>query len=64
MVNIILESKNDVHRLRQKLREACDSEGIRLGKDNHKVDKILSSMLGFRDYNTLLGVAANHEESA
>ena len=46
-----------MHCLKSRLRELCDSEGIRLGKSNEKVERILAGLLGVWDYNTLLGIA-------
>lgn len=57
MFQVQLSSKEDVHRLKDKLRQACNEQGIRLGKEQHKVEAILASMLCARDYNTLLGMA-------
>lgn len=57
MFQIQLTSKQDVHRLKERLRHACDEHGIRLGNEQHKAEEILSYLLGVKDYNTLLGIA-------
>lgn len=59
MFTLKLESKEDVHILRDRLQLLCDQEGIRLGNSNMKAEKILSGLLGVRGYNTLIGVATN-----
>ncbi|RXE85946.1 hypothetical protein [Pseudoalteromonas sp. A757] len=58
MFQMQLTSKVDVHHLKDKLRHACDEQGIRLGKDQHKAEAILATLLGVKDYNTLLGMAS------
>lgn len=58
MFQVQLNSKEDVNGLKEKLRHACDEQGIRLGKDQHKAETILASLLGVKDYNTLIGIAS------
>ena len=57
MINITLTSKDDVNKLKDSLKSACDSRGIRLGNSQNKPGAILAEMLGYRDFNTLLGKA-------
>lgn len=61
MYTLTLSAVADVHRLKNRFRELCDIEGIRLGKTNEKVERILAGLLSVRDYNTLLGIAKGGE---
>ena len=61
MYTLTLSAVADVHRLKDRFRELCDKEGIRLGKTNEKVERILAGLLSVRDYNTLLGIAKDSE---
>lgn len=56
MLTLNLNTKEDVHRLRERLRTICDQEGIRLGKTNARAERIIASLVGVRDYNTLIGM--------
>lgn len=57
MYTLTLTTAADVNCLKDRLRELCDNEGIRLGKTNEKVERILAGLVLVRDYNTLLGMA-------
>lgn len=61
MYTLTLSAVADVQRLKNRFRELCDIEGIRLGKTNEKVERILAGLLSVRDYNTLLGIAKGGE---
>ncbi|MBO2690498.1 hypothetical protein I6M59_01865 [Shewanella algae] len=57
MLHLKLLSKDDVNRLKENLRKGCDAVGLRLGKDQHKVEHILATLFDFTNFNTLVGVA-------
>lgn len=63
MLQLKLSSKEDVTRLKENLRRGCDAVGLRLGKDQRKVEHILSTLFGFNNFNTLVGVATKPHSS-
>lgn len=59
MINQTLTSINDVHHLRDKLREACEKNGVVLDQYNENVENILAHLFDVEDYNTLLGMVSS-----
>lgn len=59
MYSFNIKGKAGVHKVKQRLRDACDDVGVRLGNDDSKVDYILTHLLGFNDINELYAFADN-----
>lgn len=56
-------TKEDLHAFCQRLKEACDNQGIRLGKNNTKAQAIVASIFGEKDYNRALGALAQNQST-
>ena len=62
MIEFTLASKEDVNVLKKKLRNACDTADIRVGRSDKNIETILAHLFGYKDFNTLLGVASKIQE--
>ena len=63
MIAIQLNSKKDVTALKGKFRDACEGQGLRLGKTQKKIEAILTELFECKNYNELVARAASDEET-